>query len=304
MNISVIICTYNGSNTIVRCLDAILAQETYLKYEIIVVDNNSDDATFALVDNYAKNNKNINIILLNEKKAGKVNALQKGVLMSSGDLVIICDDDNYLGKRYFNVAYNFFKNNPQCGAACGQNFPISDSVFPSWFKDFEVLYGCGSLLNETGTVNNLWGAGMVINGTIVRQLYSSGLIHFLGTTYNNGNRYNSIRLSGEDNELCLWIKLLGYQLYYIKDLILEHDIPMQRLTQNYRDNLLYGIEISNLIFKNKYEVIKSALKSIRKKDFINIFLPTNAGKVSRLKLGITRRGKLYRNYSILKGIIK
>ena len=303
MNVSLIICTYNGSKTIINCLNALLAQETDLEFEIIVIDNNSSDNTFSLLKQFSEGIEKVKITLLFEENSGKVNALKKGVLSSTGDLVIICDDDNYLTNNFLEVAYEFFIKNPVCGAACGHNSAISDIPFPDWFNDYKILYGCGSLLNGTGEVNNLWGAGMVIRGDLIRNLYASGLKHLLGTKYENDNRYNSIRLSGEDNELCFWIKLLGHKLFYVNDLKLDHAIPAQRLTIQYRENLLKGIQISNEIFKSKNGFIKSALKKVRKKDFLNVFLPNNKGKVSRLKLGLIRKGDLYHNFIILKKLI-
>lgn len=304
MDISIIICTYNGSRTIICCLETLLAQETTLNYEIIVVNNNSNDATVQLVQEFriTKNIKNLDLIT--EKVSGKVNALKKAILHSRGELLIICDDDNYLSKDYFNVAYDFFKVNPQCGAACGINTAISNATFPEWFRDYEILFGCGALSSKTEVVSNLWGAGMVLRGNIVRKLYSNGITHFLGTMYQDNNRYNSVRLCGEDNEQCFWIKQLGYQLFFIKELKLDHDIPIERLTVEYRNNLIEGIKLSNTTFGETYGILKSALKKTRKKDYFNVFLPNQAGKISRLKLGIKKSGKLYNNYRILKELTK
>jgi glycosyltransferase involved in cell wall biosynthesis len=145
MNISVIICTYNGSKTIIKCLEFLLKQETELQYEIIIVDNNSSDNTFSVVKQFSRDIEKVKLTLLSEISAGKVNALKKGVLASNGELVIICDDDNYLSPNYFDMAFDFFENNQNCGAACGRNSAMSDISFPDWFKDYEILYGCGSL---------------------------------------------------------------------------------------------------------------------------------------------------------------
>lgn len=304
LDISVIICTYNGSRTIIRCLDALISQETRLNYEIIVIDNNSNDGTGILVQEFRITKNIINLEVITEEVPGKVNALKKGILRSRGEILIICDDDNYLSKDYLNVAYDFFKVNPQCGGACGINTAISNAIFPEWFKDHEILFGCGALSDKTEVVSNLWGAGMVLRGNIVRKLYSNGIKHFLGTMYQDSNRYNSIRLCGEDNEQCFWIKQLGYQLYFLKELKLDHDIPKERLTIQYRDNLIEGIKLSNTTFRENYGILKSALKKPRKKDYLNLFLPTKAGEISRLKLGITKRGKLFNNYKILKDLTK
>ncbi len=51
-DVSVVIPSWNSARTIGRCLDALLAQETTLAYEVLVVDSGEDD-TAALVASYA-----------------------------------------------------------------------------------------------------------------------------------------------------------------------------------------------------------------------------------------------------------
>lgn len=51
-DVSVVIPSWNAARTIGRCLDALLAQETTLDYEVLVVDSGEDD-TAALVAAYA-----------------------------------------------------------------------------------------------------------------------------------------------------------------------------------------------------------------------------------------------------------
>jgi GT2 family glycosyltransferase len=56
--VSLIIPTRNGLNLIKQCIESILAKTTYKNYEILVVDNNSDDpATLAYFATLKKNNK-------------------------------------------------------------------------------------------------------------------------------------------------------------------------------------------------------------------------------------------------------
>ena len=89
MLISIIIPTFNSSQTIQSNLDSIKKQ-TYLNYEIVVIDNNSTDDTITLIK---KNNfKNIKTII--EKDSGIYDAVNKGILNSTGDLVSILHSDD------------------------------------------------------------------------------------------------------------------------------------------------------------------------------------------------------------------
>jgi glycosyltransferase involved in cell wall biosynthesis len=110
-----------------------LAQETELNYEIIVVDNNSSDHTFSLVEQFSKEK----VIFLREKNAGKVNALKKGVSYSSGELIIICDDDNYLNKNYLDVAYDFFKKTQIVELRVGRIWESLSLIFQLGSKNME-----------------------------------------------------------------------------------------------------------------------------------------------------------------------
>ena len=89
MLISIIIPTFNSSQTIQNNLDSIKKQ-TYLNYEIVVIDNNSTDDTIKIIK---KNNfKNIKTII--EKDSGIYDAVNKGILNSTGDLVSILHSDD------------------------------------------------------------------------------------------------------------------------------------------------------------------------------------------------------------------
>ena len=55
MKISYIIPVYNGSASIIKCLDHIIDQRGNFQKEIIVVDDGSSDGTYNLVYNHCQN---------------------------------------------------------------------------------------------------------------------------------------------------------------------------------------------------------------------------------------------------------
>ena len=94
-DLSVIVPAYNEEVLIVSTLDCLKAHlaarpETY---EIIVVDDGSQDQTSARVQGWQKNNPVDLRLLTNEKNMGKGFSIQRGVRESRGDYVIFIDAD-------------------------------------------------------------------------------------------------------------------------------------------------------------------------------------------------------------------
>ena len=302
MKISVLICTYNGSKTISLCLNALFYQKTTLKYEVIVVNNNSIDNTKFEIYKFIEENKCSNIKYIDELTRGKVNALKTGILNSSGEIIIICDDDNILDLNYLDIAYVLMKDNLNYGLACGTNIAVSESPFPEWFTKYQLLYACGSLATESGLINDqiIWGAGMVGRGALLREIYSSGIEHFATGKFER----NGIRNSGEDNELSFWVKLIGFDLYFSRDLNLEHLITKDRLTKEARDKLEFGIRNGTKLLNRNLKILNKSLTVKRKLDYFNIVKFNDNGIISRLKLGLYfRKSKLANNRKVLVKLI-
>ncbi|HYU64865.1 MAG TPA: dolichyl-phosphate beta-glucosyltransferase [Candidatus Paceibacterota bacterium] len=94
MHLSVVIPAYNEEERISKTLESIneyLSRQNFA-YEIIVVNNNSQDKTAALVKEYEKRIHHIR--LLDEPKPGKGYAVTKGILESQGKYRLFTDADN------------------------------------------------------------------------------------------------------------------------------------------------------------------------------------------------------------------
>ena len=85
--VSVIVPAFNAANTIQYCIDA-LQNQTILStdYEIIVIDDGSDDNTWEIVD---KNN----VHLVSQSKMGPAAARNLGVKCARGSIVLFTDAD-------------------------------------------------------------------------------------------------------------------------------------------------------------------------------------------------------------------
>lgn len=97
MDVSIVIPAYNASKTIEECLDAITKQKFKGKYEVVVVNDGSTDATPALVGKYVKGVKGRGsaqgVRLISQENAGPAKARNVGARNAKGRIVIFTDSD-------------------------------------------------------------------------------------------------------------------------------------------------------------------------------------------------------------------
>lgn len=92
MLISIITVTLNSAKTLRDTFDSILAQ-SYKRYECIVIDGGSDDATVDIIKEY-ENKFDGRMKWVSAPDKGPYDAMNKGILMSSGDVVGILNSDD------------------------------------------------------------------------------------------------------------------------------------------------------------------------------------------------------------------
>ena len=88
MNISVIIPTFNRKETLKRAIQSVVMQ-SYAPYEIIVIDDGSDDGTKEwLKDNFP------NVKYIYQMNSGVSSARNKGIKFARGDWIALLDSDD------------------------------------------------------------------------------------------------------------------------------------------------------------------------------------------------------------------
>jgi glycosyltransferase involved in cell wall biosynthesis len=116
MKISIITVTYNSEKTISETLNSLIKQ-TYNDIEFILIDGNSTDKTINIVNSF--NPKVFNKILI-EPDNGMYDALNKGIKLSTGEIVgILNSDDVFSENTIISIIANQFKDNPNLDAIIG-----------------------------------------------------------------------------------------------------------------------------------------------------------------------------------------
>lgn len=100
MKLSIITVTYNSEKTLRDTIESVLSQ-TYTDYEYIIVDGASKDNTINIVKEYEPKFEG-RMRWISEPDKGIYDAMNKGIKMSTGDVVgIINSDDFYHRKDIF-----------------------------------------------------------------------------------------------------------------------------------------------------------------------------------------------------------
>ncbi len=92
--ISIVIAVRNESKNITKLLGELVNQR-YKKsdFEIVIIDDNSDDNTVDLIDAFTNNNKDFNIKLVQSSGKGKKSAVIDGIRSAKGGIIITTDGD-------------------------------------------------------------------------------------------------------------------------------------------------------------------------------------------------------------------
>jgi glycosyltransferase involved in cell wall biosynthesis len=156
MKISVIVCTYNGSKRIKGTFQSLLNMETVpgLQWELILVDNNSNDDTAEIIKDFARTS-GLNVRYLLERKQGLAHARNTGVTAAKGDVLVFTDDDCIVDLRWLIGIFEEFRSDPALSGLGGRvelynknDFPVTTRtfrekmLFSSPKQLFTLLPGC------------------------------------------------------------------------------------------------------------------------------------------------------------------
>lgn len=236
--VSVILCCYNSSGRLQGTLTALSRQvaDDQLPWEILIIDNNSDDntdATAIKIWDSLTIKPAIPFHVYYEPLPGLGHARRRGLSIAAYNYVLFCDDDNWLAPGYVQGVYNILSKDNSIAACGGTGFPVFETAKPYWFDTYEEAFAVGpqSLNEEKNILLNLYGAGMAVNVRAMEKLEKTGFrSQMLGRT---GKKLSS----SEDTELTYAFVLMGYKLVYAKELHFSHYLTKERLQFSYLTKL-------------------------------------------------------------------
>ncbi|MGC8862117.1 MAG: glycosyltransferase [Armatimonadota bacterium] len=110
LKVSVIVCTWNRCETVLRCLRSLEAQTCPKDcYEVVVVDNNSTDDTPAAVSDLASRS-DMSVRYVREDRQGLSHARNTGIEAARGEVLAFIDDDCTAEPGYVQAILEVFED--------------------------------------------------------------------------------------------------------------------------------------------------------------------------------------------------
>lgn len=230
-DVSIVVCTYNRAASLRLTLASLDAQRTPadLTWELVVVDNNSSDATPAVVEDFAATAR-MSVRSLFVAEQGLSHARNAGVAASRGAIVGFTDDDVDPAPDWVaRIATAIGRTGAD--VLGGRILPAWHEPPPSWLDD-RSFHGVLAIMDHTTGMEVLdayrtpcvWGANMAFR----REVFDR-----IGLFDTRLGLQGTLRYGGEDTELVGRALAAGCRAVYDPAVLVWHRIGRDRMHIGY-----------------------------------------------------------------------
>ncbi len=211
--ISIIVVTYNNLEYTKLCLESIVKCTEYPAYEIILVDNASQDGTVEYLEEYKRIHKNISLIK-NNRNLGFAAANNLGVNASTADTLVFLNNDTLVTPGWLHRLFYHLNKNPGTGMVG----PVTNGIGNE--AKIDIDYTQLSDINYFAAMraDQYSGSSFEIR---VLALYCAMISR---TLYNQLGGLDERYQVGmfEDDDLALKIQHAGFNLLCAEDVFIHH----------------------------------------------------------------------------------
>jgi glycosyltransferase involved in cell wall biosynthesis len=216
--VSVLLPFHNAAETIGDCVESILAQ-TLAAFEVIAVNDCSDDATVSVLQQY--NDERLRII--DNRRRGLVSALNTGLAHCAAPLVARMDADDIMHRHRLERQYCYMRSHHDVVLLATQARKFPQASIRNGYREYMR-----------------WQNSVLTNEDIVNQIYIESPFAHPSVMY----RRDSVIAAGaychgefpEDYELWLRLLHLGHRMEKLPQVLLdwrESDSRLSRVSENY-----------------------------------------------------------------------
>lgn len=210
--VSIVLPTYNGEKYIRESINSVINQ-TFTDWELIIVDDCSNDNTSIIVEEYVKLDNRIKVIH-NKVNQKLPNSLNIGFRVAKGQYLTWTSDDNYYFPNALEVMYQYLCERPKINMVCTDMEEI----------DFEgKSQGILKMYNEEEMfLSNCIGACFLYRDIVLKEV----------------GEYDSEQFLVEDYDY--WIRILKTygKIGYIESVLYAYRIHEKSLTITYKRKVL------------------------------------------------------------------
>jgi alpha-1,3-rhamnosyltransferase len=119
--VSIVVPSYNHEKFIEKCIDSIYSQ-SYKNFELIVIDDGSEDNSISLLNNLQKK---YSFTFIAQENQGIARTLNRGFRdLSTGKYLTFCASDDYWLPDKLKMQVDFMENNLECPMCYGKAYVV------------------------------------------------------------------------------------------------------------------------------------------------------------------------------------
>jgi glycosyltransferase involved in cell wall biosynthesis len=134
--VSIILCTYNRGQYLNQCIDSVINQ-TFLNWELLVVDDGSDDHTFEIVNPYL--HKFVNIRYLKHKNRKLAYSKNVGIQASFSPYITFLDSDDTYAPNHIESRLSYLKSHPEIDLLQGGFFSEEEILVADYYEPGKTI---------------------------------------------------------------------------------------------------------------------------------------------------------------------
>jgi len=277
---SVILCTYNRRNFVLTALASLRRQTLpYDQFEVIVVDNGSQDGTFAAVNAYvqagplmmSRDSKDTwRVHCLSEVQNGLSYARNTGLRVATGEIFVFLDDDVIAQPTFLERLLTAY-DETGADAISGRAELRWEATRPHWLSNdlLDVLgyFAPAKERMQLPSTMNMSSCNFSIKRNV---LYAIGFFSPLLS------KRSTLPIGMDIADICRRLRTAGYTLWYEPEAIVEHRVLVAQLTRPYFVGRAYWQGRSEVVAQyadtqqhsavlpqNLPDVVRSALPEVR-----------------------------------------
>jgi O-antigen biosynthesis protein len=194
---SVIVCTFNGSRTLSKCLESLLRLD-YPNYEVIVVNDGSTDTTAKIASNYG-------FRVITTENRGLSSARNTGLNAATGEIAAYIDDDAHADAHWLRYLASTFMNTQHVGVGGPNIAPPDDGLIAEC-----VAHSPGNpvhILLSDSEAEHIPGCNMAFRKSALAAI---------------GGFDPQFRIAGDDVDVCWRLQQKGWTLGYSPGAMVWH----------------------------------------------------------------------------------
>ena len=264
--VSICIPVFNGENFIKDCINSIMLQSCK-DFEVIVVDNDSNDKTLQIVKSY--NDPRIKIYS-NKKNIGAINNFTKCIELATAEYFVMIPHDDIMKQNFINQTSDILNKNKNVGIVYAGVEYIDENK--NIIKK-AINYDCDLCFKKHETINDIVTNFMPIQLAMVR----TGILKKIGKFDEKFSLFSDVNL---------WLKImyLDWDVYFISQTLSclrTHKKQAQRGFQVQNTSLIsehFGTQLDQNFWRfNNYnylflKLISFIIKESKKKKYNTDFI--------------------------------